>query len=155
MTTTHITLTSSSPEDTQRIGANLGGALYPGACVALIGNLGAGKTELTKGIARGLAVPEDISVNSPTFILINEYPGRLHIYHLDAYRLSGTAELDALGFEEMVRGDQCAVVEWADRTPDALPEDRIIVRITHKEDQTRDIDIEATGEQSRKAIDKM
>jgi tRNA threonylcarbamoyladenosine biosynthesis protein TsaE len=147
-----IKIFSRSPAQTRAVGTRLGEALFPRACVALTGPLGAGKTEFVKGVAAGLGTPTDIPVNSPTFVIVNEYPGRLHLYHLDAYRLTGPDDLLALGFDDMLTGENVVLVEWADRATEALPEDRIVVAISHTEGHTRDIIIEATGKRSRDTL---
>jgi len=106
--------------DTLAIGRRIGEALAPGDVVGLVGPLGAGKTYLAKGIAGGLGVADDRQVCSPTFVLVNEYVGRVVIYHIDAYRLSGAAELLSLGFEEMCTCGAVVMVEWADRVSSAI-----------------------------------
>lgn len=127
-----IELLSSSPARTQAIGRALGGTLRGGDLIALNGPLGSGKTQLVKGLASGLEVPEDEPVVSPTFVLIREYVGRLKLYHLDAYRLHGAAELWALGLEEMCadRGGVVAL-EWADRVAQAVGPDAISIELEH------------------------
>jgi tRNA threonylcarbamoyladenosine biosynthesis protein TsaE len=120
-----LDLVSGSVEQTLEIGRAIAAALAPGDVVAMVGHLGAGKTQLTKGLAVGLGVTDAREVNSPTFVLVNEYEGRVHIDHVDAYRLPSTAALETLGFREMCTTGGVVVVEWADRvraaiTPDAL-----------------------------------
>ena len=100
---------------TEAFGRRLGELLFPGAVVALVGQLGAGKTHLTRAVAEGLGVKNPAAVNSPTFVLIQEYPARLPIYHFDAYRLSGPREFAELGVDEYFRGDGVCLVEWADK----------------------------------------
>jgi tRNA threonylcarbamoyladenosine biosynthesis protein TsaE len=107
-------LRSDGPEQTQRLGALLGAALRPGDVILLHGGLGAGKTALTQGIARGLGVTE--TVNSPTFTILKEYSGRLPLNHFDLYRIDHPDELLSLGFEQYFdTGDGVCVVEWAER----------------------------------------
>lgn len=124
-TSPNLELRSSSPDETIQIGRELAACLGPGDVVALVGPLGAGKTQLTKGIALGLGVSDSRLVNSPTFVLVNEYPGRLPIHHLDGYRLKEADELEALGFEEMCAGSGVIVVEWADRVAGAIAADAL------------------------------
>ncbi len=124
-----IQLESQNVEDTLAIGRAMGAALAPGDVVGLVGCLGAGKTHLTKGIAVGLSVPDDREVNSPTFVLVNEYEGRIHIFHLDAYRLSSADELEALGFAEMCETAGVILVEWADRVTEALGPDAFWIEL--------------------------
>jgi len=115
-----IELISRSVEDTLRIGRAIGAVLCAGDVVALVGELGSGKTHLVKGIALGLGVPDDKLVNSPTFVLVNEYLGRLPIYHVDAYRLSDASQLAAIGFDELCQSQAVVLVELADRVAEAI-----------------------------------
>ena len=126
---------SASRDDTVRLGEAIGRRLAPGDVVALSGELGAGKTALVQGIARGLGCGD--RVTSPTFTIVNEYAdGRL--FHVDFYRLERREELDAIGFDDYFARGGVIVVEWADRFPEALPAERL------------DIRIEITGEESRR-----
>ena len=104
-----------SVDETAALGVKLGKSFVGGAVIALIGTLGTGKTHLVKGIAQGLEVPDPLAVTSPTFTLINEYEGRLPLYHIDAYRLNSAGQLEELGFDEICRPPAIVVVEWADR----------------------------------------
>lgn len=134
-------LISRSPEETQAIGEALGARLTPGAVVACTGELGAGKTCFLQGLARGLGVTADVT--SPTFVLINQYRGRLPVYHLDAYRTGSLTELVDLGLEEMLDGDGVTVVEWADKLLPLLPAARTIyVHVSGLGDEPREIRIE-------------
>lgn len=126
---TRIELTSTSPEHTIEIGRRLATILEPGMLVALVGQLGAGKTQLTKGIALGLGVPDARLVSSPTFVLINEYEGRVPVHHIDAYRLSSVGEFEALGIDEL-RSDGVVILEWADRVREAIDGDVIGIELT-------------------------
>ena len=118
----------ASEKETERIGEAIGRAAEPGTVVALIGDLGTGKTTLTKSIARGLGVTE--TVTSPTFNIIREYKsGRIPLYHFDVYRIGDPDEMFELGYEEYFYGDGVCVVEWADIIEELLPEDAVIIRI--------------------------
>jgi tRNA threonylcarbamoyladenosine biosynthesis protein TsaE len=130
---------------TEAFGRRLGELLFPGAVVALIGQLGAGKTHLVRAIAEGLGVRNPTAVNSPTFVLIQEYPARLPIYHFDAYRLTGPREFAELGVEEYFQGDGVCLVEWADRVEPVLPAERLDVRISILGPSSRRFDLTATG----------
>jgi tRNA threonylcarbamoyladenosine biosynthesis protein TsaE len=103
------------------VGRRLASSLFPGAVVALVGPLGAGKTHLARAIAEGLGVRDSRVVTSPTFVLIQEYDGNLPIYHFDAYRLRGAAEFAELGAQEYFEDAGVCLVEWADRVQDCLP----------------------------------
>jgi len=116
-------LSTAAPSETRAIGHALGTHAHAGALVALIGPLGAGKTELAKGVAEGLGVTS--VVNSPTFVLMNEHVGRLRLYHIDAYRLDDPEEAIAAGLFDDRQAAGVAVVEWADRLADRLPAERL------------------------------
>jgi tRNA threonylcarbamoyladenosine biosynthesis protein TsaE len=135
-------LLSRNPQQTHDLGRILGDLCEPGDVIALVGELGAGKTCLTKGIARGLGVTERYPVTSPTFTLVNEYPGRLALYHLDLYRLAGSDDLIDLGYEEYCYGRGITVVEWADKIKDILPEGSLFVSMTYIDETTREIELE-------------
>jgi tRNA threonylcarbamoyladenosine biosynthesis protein TsaE len=137
---THVTRTV---EETQALGEALGTTLQPGAVVACVGDLGAGKTAFLQGVARGLGVAS--AVTSPTFVLVNVYRGRVPVHHLDAYRTESLTEILELGLEEMLDGDGVTFIEWADKLLPLLPERRIIVRITGAGDEPREIEIEEPG----------
>ena len=124
------TLKLNSEEDTRSLGLEIADALEPGDVVALTGDLGTGKTALTKYIAEGLGVKEEIS--SPTFTIIKEYKsGRLPLYHFDVYRLGSGEELLDTGAEELLYGDGACVIEWADIVADVLPADSLIVSLNY------------------------
>lgn len=124
----------ASEKETERIGEAIGQAAEPGTVVALIGDLGTGKTTLTKSIARGLGVTE--TVTSPTFNIIREYKtGRIPLYHFDVYRIGDPDEMFELGYEEYFYGDGICVVEWADIIEELLPEDAVIIRIERGADE--------------------
>ena len=124
---------------TEALGRRLGGLLFPGAVVALVGPLGAGKTHLARAIAEGVGA-DGRAVASPTFTLIHEYAGRVPVYHFDAYRLRGPADLADLGADEYLDGGGVCLVEWADRVEAALPAERLRVTLS------------VTGEMSRRAL---
>lgn len=113
---------TSSPEETKRLAVKLVSTLRPGDVLALEGELGSGKTQFVQGLAKGLGVSQDGYVRSPTFTLLNEYRGRMPLYHFDFYRLYDPLELDDLGLEEYFDGKGITVIEWADKFPGALPE---------------------------------
>jgi len=136
---------SSSPDETINVGENLSRELRSGSRVfALYGTLGAGKTLLTKGIARGLQIPDWYYVNSPTFTLINEYEGRLPLYHFDLYRLGDQDDLLEIGFEDYVQKTGVVVIEWPEKAMDLLCS-LDVVRI----------DLHITGEKSREIVVNM
>ncbi len=118
---------SRSPEQTQLMGQRLGSLAEPGDVILLTGDLGAGKTTLTQGIAWGLGVDEYAA--SPSFVLVREHHGRLPLYHVDLYRLENLAEIDDLGLDEYFYGRGVSVVEWAERAPGLLPPERLLIGI--------------------------
>jgi tRNA threonylcarbamoyladenosine biosynthesis protein TsaE len=141
---------SKSPEETLKVGELIGEILEPGDIVALIGELGSGKTCLTQGIARGLRVPDQLRVTSPTFTLINEYPGRIPLIHLDTYRLAGSQDLADMGYEEYFFGNNVVVIEWAEKIQDILPDKTIIIKLEYMDESSRRIDF--SGDPDRNTI---
>jgi tRNA threonylcarbamoyladenosine biosynthesis protein TsaE len=135
-----------SLDETEALGRRLAAFLFPGAVVALIGALGAGKTHLVRAIAEGLDVPSPAVVNSPTFVLIQEYQARLRIYHFDAFRLASEAEFADLGVHEYFQGNGVCLVEWADKVPTCLPTERLEIRITITGEKSRRFEIVGTSE---------
>ncbi len=121
---------TTSVETTHALGAALGRTLIGGVAIGIVGPLGAGKTHLVKGIAAGNGAVDPRKITSPTFTLIHEYPGRLRLYHVDAYRIRGPSELIALGFDELVASDSVVAVEWADRVRAAMPTDTLWIGMT-------------------------
>ena len=136
---------------TRRLGLALGRRLGPGSVVALIGPLGAGKTHLSRAIAEGLGADPRL-VTSPTFVLIQEYPGRLPVYHFDAYRLAGAAPFAELGAHEYLEGDGVCLVEWADRVAPCLPADHLRVELEVTGETSRLARLEATGPRHAEAL---
>jgi tRNA threonylcarbamoyladenosine biosynthesis protein TsaE len=111
---------SNSPERTIEIGSKIGSQLKGGEVLAVCGALGSGKTHLVKGIAAGAGAQDSRQVNSPTFVIVNEYMGRLHIYHIDAYRLDSVGEFEMLGFDDFCSPQAVVLIEWADKVESAL-----------------------------------
>ena len=121
---------SNTREETVEIGNKLAGRLKVGDCVALIGELGSGKTVLTKGIAKGLGVRKVQYVNSPSFVIIKEHKGRIPLYHFDLYRLDKSNPLDSFSFDEYFYGDGVTVIEWADKIRRLLPPKYLEVKLS-------------------------
>jgi tRNA threonylcarbamoyladenosine biosynthesis protein TsaE len=140
-----LTLSTQGPDETIDLGRQLGNELLAGDLVALVGDLGAGKTCLVKGIARGLDVPESSYVRSPSFVILNIYPGRHPLYHLDLYRIHSQAELEDLGYREFFYGEGVTVIEWADKIDDLLPQERLNVRLDFQNETGRAITLEGIG----------
>ncbi len=131
-----IELRLNNTDETLKLGEIIGKSLNPGSIIALVGDLGAGKTVLVKGIAKGLGIDEE--PNSPTFVIMNSYEGRLPLYHFDLYRLSDEEELLGIGYDEYFFGDGVAAVEWADRIKDIFPEHTINIDIKIPESESED-----------------
>jgi tRNA threonylcarbamoyladenosine biosynthesis protein TsaE len=141
-----ISLLLPGLEATESFGRRLGVALFPGAVVALVGPLGAGKTHLVRAIAEGLQVKDPRMVASPTFGLIHEYPARIPIYHFDVYRLKTIAEFQDLGVHEYFEGDGVCLIEWADKVASCLPEEYLRIELEITGDTTRRMTLTALGE---------
>ena len=147
-----VTIELSDLESTSRLGRRLGGLLFPGAVIGLIGRLGAGKTFLVRAVAEGLGIPDSRVVSSPTFVLIHEYAARLPIYHFDAYRLSGPGELFDLGVHEYFEAGGVCLVEWADRALACLPADHLRVTLEITGETSRRLHVEGRGERYRQLV---
>ncbi|MDK2800443.1 MAG: tRNA threonylcarbamoyladenosine biosynthesis protein TsaE [Clostridiales bacterium] len=144
---------SNSPEETEKIAYDIAKYLTAGDVVCLDGDLGAGKTAFTKGIAKAFEV-EDY-VTSPTFTIINEYNGKLPIYHFDVYRINDIDEMYEIGFEEYIDGDGISIIEWADNIKEILPSSYLKITITkdiEKSENYRQILIEAIGKEYEKVM---
>ena len=123
---------TNSPAGTRSLGSELSRFIAPGEVIALIGDLGAGKTTLVQGFAEGLGIPENVYVNSPTFTIVNEYPTIPPIYHFDFYRLGGEEELYETGYLDAIRSDGVCLVEWFDNIPGAGPDELLRIEIEGK-----------------------
>lgn len=147
LTSSRLDLISHSAAQTRRLGERLGRLLQAGDVICLEGDLGTGKTCLTKGIGCGLGVTS--AITSPTFIIVNEYslPGEAHkLYHIDLYRVRTAAEARALGLEDYFYGDGVCVIEWAERILEILPDERLWITLYHLDDTKRELELEALGE---------
>ncbi len=135
-----VTVTSHSPEETMELGRRIGERLRGGEVFAICGPLGSGKTHLIKGIASGAGAQDRTSVTSPTFVIVNQYTGRLDMYHIDAYRLNSVAEFEMLGFDDLCYPEAVVLIEWADKIESALRDiDVIRVDLAHAGEHTRTI----------------
>ena len=145
---------SKSKNDTIKFGRRLARLLEKGDIVCLFGDLGTGKTTLTKGIARGLKI-KAAEIVSPTFVLLNIYKGRLPLYHFDFYRMENTSQIRELGYEEYFFGEGVSVIEWAQRLGELLPKDYLKVRMLFKDNHTRLITISGCGRRPREIAKKI
>ena len=150
-----MTMISNSIEETIEVGAVLGRALRKGDVVALVGTLGSGKTILTKGIAKGLGLKDVRYVNSPSFVIIKEYKGKISLYHLDLYRLDKSTLLDTESYEEYLYGNGVTVIEWAERLSSTLPSDYLEMRFAHKTTNQRAISAIAHGPRSHELLTQL
>jgi tRNA threonylcarbamoyladenosine biosynthesis protein TsaE len=142
---------TSSRSQTEEVGRVLGTMLEAGDMVCLYGDLGAGKTHFSYGVAQGLLV-QDRYITSPTFTFVNEYQGRIPLYHIDLYRLKDPSELESIGFEEYIDSDGATVIEWADRAEEELPDEKLNVYISDVSENSREIGFFAEGERYVKLL---
>ncbi|MDY7228305.1 tRNA (adenosine(37)-N6)-threonylcarbamoyltransferase complex ATPase subunit type 1 TsaE [Hyalangium rubrum] len=138
------TVRSESPEETHRLGVRLGELLQPGDFVGLIGDLGAGKTHLVRGVAQGAQVPRS-EVASPTFAIVYPYNGRIPLHHADLYRIADYDELYATGFLDLLGGESAVLVEWLDRIPEAAPREYLRITLRPSGEDARELHAEAFG----------
>ncbi|MCA9073353.1 MAG: tRNA (adenosine(37)-N6)-threonylcarbamoyltransferase complex ATPase subunit type 1 TsaE [Planctomycetaceae bacterium] len=150
----HWTCSTHSERETEILGQALATVLNPGMVVGLVGPLGAGKTQLVKAIAAGCGVSPD-TVNSPTFVLIQEYPGTLRLYHFDAYRVGDLEEFLDLGVEELMAGTGVCLIEWANRFPEAMPANTLWIKIQLLSVNSREWSFRGTGTSSSAAIQQL
>ena len=150
-TVAFVKYVSHNESETEKLGIALGEVLEAGAVIALIGELGAGKTRLVQAVAVGMGVERNL-VNSPTFILIQEYEGRLPLYHFDTYRLRDEDEFLELGADELLGAEGVCLIEWADRVVDVLPEDLLRIEIDITGSNTREFQITATGPKAEQVL---
>src|SRR3990167_10780951 len=147
----NLEFVTNSPEETMALGQEIGELLGPGEVVALFGSLGSGKTTLVKGIALGLGVDPKV-VRSASFLLMQEYQGRIPIYHFDAYRLEGPQDMSRLGCDELFWGEGLSIVEWADRVEESLPEEYVKIFLSIESPNKRRIEVSCLGERYVKVL---
>lgn len=135
-----LTFHTNNPEETIALGERIGNRLRKGDIIAMQGTLAAGKTTITKGIAKALGISDNIT--SPTFCLISEYEGKMPLYHMDVYRLEGTDDFENLGTNDMLYGDGVSIIEWSEKIMDALPRKTIILKLEPHDDGSRTITID-------------
>ena len=153
MSLNHISVkyVTTSVQKTVWLGQQLGAQLHDGDIIALVGDLGGGKTWFTKGVAMALEINPDTIV-SPTFTLVNEYEGRYRLFHIDLYRLKDKAEIMALDLDEYLSGQGIVVVEWADRWPAKLPGETVEVALHIVDEHTRELRVSTSHARSKKII---
>jgi tRNA threonylcarbamoyladenosine biosynthesis protein TsaE len=144
-----------SAAQTLRIGKRIGRTVGAGDVIALAGDLGTGKTHLIKGLAAGLGVEDWPYVSSPSFTLINEYRGRIPLYHLDLYRLEGPNEAEELGLDDYFHGPGVTAVEWADKVISLLPKEVLWIRLSFLGERGRSVSIEAKGARYERVLEQL
>lgn len=149
-----IKILSNGEQQTYDLGYKLGTLLQRKDIVCMTGDLGAGKTTLTKGIAEGLGVTE--CVTSPTFTIIHEYMGRMPLYHFDVYRIQHVEEMEDLGYEEYFYGDGVCIIEWASQIEEIIPKEHLWIHMTkNMEQDCREIEIKGTTLHFEKIIEEL
>jgi tRNA threonylcarbamoyladenosine biosynthesis protein TsaE len=146
---------TKSASETIRLGKRIGALLQPGDVVALSGELGAGKTHFIKGLATGAGVGKSTYVSSPSFTLINEYPGKVPFYHIDLFRLESQKEAEGLGLEDYFQGGGITAIEWADKIPRLLPKEMVSIHIVYTGKNTRSIKMIGKGKRYEQLINEL
>jgi len=141
-------ITTHSVTETQKLGQTLGAGIQQAVIIALTGDLGSGKTAFVQGLARGLDVSEKYYITSPTFTLVNEYPGRHPLFHVDLYRIEHAPELEEIGLDEILQEDAVIAIEWAERLSGETLPSHLALRLKMISENTRRIDIFAYGHQA-------
>ena len=141
------TIITHSPQETIDLGTVIGRQLHGGEILAIVGPLGSGKTHLIKGVAVGAGATDNSVVNSPTFVLVNQYAGRFDLYHIDAYRIESTDEFEMLGFDDLCYPESVVLIEWADKVETTLKDlDPIRIDLSHAGKTSREIHIDNSPE---------
>jgi len=146
MITKKICIATHSVDETRELGRKIGGLIDHPLMIALIGDLGSGKTAFVQGLAQGLEVPADYYITSPTFTLINEYPGRWPLSHVDLYRLENLNDFEDIGLDELLYDQAVIAIEWADKLDDSLLSDYLAMTLEIIDDHCRRISIRAYGQ---------
>lgn len=148
-----LEIISNSTEQTRKLGMKLGKLMAPGDIILLVGKLGAGKTCLTQGIARGMGIKE--YTTSPTFVLVREYPGKLPLYHIDLYRLDRIEEVAQLGLDDYIYGKGVCVVEWAEKGLSVLPDEHLLIEIQTVSSTKRKLSFVPLGKRYMEMLSKL
>jgi tRNA threonylcarbamoyladenosine biosynthesis protein TsaE len=139
-------ITTRTPDETQKLGKTIGKWIEHPLVIGLTGDLGSGKTAFVQGLAEGLEVPDEYYITSPTFTLINEYPGRLSLFHIDLYRLDGISDLEDIGLDELLYDQAVIAIEWAEKMSDDLPAEHLTTTFEITDDDYRRISLIAYGQ---------
>lgn len=146
------TIYLNEDKDTREIGFKLGKLLNPGNVICLVGDLGAGKTTMTQSLAEALEV--DDYITSPTFTIVNEYEGKMPLYHFDVYRIGCSDEMYDIGFEEYINGEGVCIIEWADIIEDILPDEYLKIELNYK-DMGREMNLIPYGKEYEKIVEEL
>ncbi len=146
---------TKSCRETIQLGKTIGCLLRPGDVVALVGELGTGKTHLIKGLARGVGVKKSHHISSPSFTLIHEYFGTFPLYHVDLFRLKTEREAESLGLDEYFQGRGITVIEWADKITPLLPEEILWISLRYTDERTRSIEMVGKGKRYEEIVDNL
>lgn len=146
---------TKSASETIRLGKRIGGLLRAGDVVALVGELGAGKTQFIKGLAAGAGVGKPTYVSSPSFTLINEYPGKVPFYHIDLFRVENQKEAEGLGLEDYLHGGGMTAIEWADKIPSLLPREMLSIHLVNTGKNNRSIEVKGKGQRYEEFINEV
>jgi len=150
-----VRVRTKSSHETVTLGKRIGRLLGPGDVVALVGELGTGKTHLIKGLAGGAGVKRFSYISSPSFTLIHEYPGKVPVIHVDLFRLRTEREAEDLGLEEYFQGLGITAIEWADKIPSLLPKDVLRIHLYHTGERTRSIEVIGKGYRYEEIVDNL
>ena len=137
-----------SPEETSNLGQKIGSRIAGPMLLALSGDLGSGKTVFVQGLAKGLDVPSEYYITSPTFTLVNEYPGRFHLFHIDLYRLEHYGDLEDIGLYDILSNNAVVAIEWAEKLPDDFTANCLAIGFEIVDDDTRKINLIAYGHEA-------
>jgi len=148
-------LTLKSPGETIKFGTKLGKLLGGGDMIALTGDLGAGKTTFIKGVAKGLGVKDPDHVNSPSFVILKCYKGRIPLYHFDVYRLNDPSAMDTVGYKDYFYGEGVSAVEWAEKIEEILPDERLAIELSVTGEDTRLARITPKGSRYADIVEKL
>jgi len=155
MISKQIQITTNSLNETRDLGRKIGKNLDPSTVLALIGDLGTGKTTFVQGLAKGLDIPNYYYITSPTYTLINEYPGRYHLFHVDLYRIENYADFDYIGLEAIFSSDGVVAIEWADKLPKNFLLEYLAINIDIVNDKSRKISIALHGVKDQHLLEKI
>ena len=151
----NLVILTRSASETVRVGKTVGSHLLLGDVVALVGELGAGKTQFIKGLAAGAGIENSGYISSPSFTLIHEYPGKIPFYHIDLFRLGGEEEAEELGLDDYFRGKGITAIEWADKIPFLLPEELLFISIVYIDKHVRYLEIAGKGKRYLNLVDQI